>query len=162
LAARWVDASKRDSEASAEDSPRYWRQPLLIADAGRRSCRRIAAAGLVLGALVQPAAAATINTCGTISQPGTYTLVNNLTAANGKCLVVTGSDITIDLDGFTITGNAGGDAITDAQTQATQRAITVRNGYIVAARFGVALGGTGAAPTAPSSKEAGLSAVLDR
>jgi hypothetical protein len=142
LAARWVDASQRDTGAIAEDSPRYWRRPLAIADAGRRSCCRVAAAGLVLGALAQPALAATIGACQTISQPGTYTLVNNLTAANGNCLVVTGSDITIDLNGFTITGNAGGDAITDAKTQATQRAITVRNGYIVGSRFAVILTST--------------------
>jgi hypothetical protein len=134
LAARWVDASQRDVGASAEDSanaPRYCRQPLLIA----------AAAGLVFGTLAQPAAAATIGACQTISQPGTYTLVNNLTAANGNCLLVTGSDITIDLAGFTITANLGGDAIADTESS-TQRAITVRNGYINAARFGVILGVT--------------------
>ncbi len=61
LVASWVNASRR--RASAEHStnaPRHWRQPRLIADAARRSCCRIAAAGLVLGTLAQPAAAATI------------------------------------------------------------------------------------------------------
>jgi hypothetical protein len=97
----------------------------------------IAAAGLVLGTLAQPAAAATIGTCQTIRQPGTYTLVNNLSTANGTCLVVTASDVTIDLDGFTITANPGGGAISDAV--ANQRAITVRNGYILGPGFGVSL-----------------------
>ena len=99
----------------------------------------IAAAGLVLGTLAQPAAAANIGACQTISQPGTYTLVNNLTAANGNCLLVAGSDITIDLNGFTITANPPGAAILNAP-RLVLRAITVRNGYIVGG--GIGLGNT--------------------
>ncbi|MCI0468303.1 MAG: hypothetical protein L0Y57_15105, partial [Beijerinckiaceae bacterium] len=101
------------------------------------------AGSVVLGTLAQPALAANIDKCQTIAQPGTYKLVRNLTAAAGNCLVVTGSAITIDLDGFTITGNANGDAITDGPgATGSQRAITVRNGHIIGARFAVALGKT--------------------
>jgi hypothetical protein len=107
-----------------------------------QTCCCIAAVGVVLGTLAQPAAAAPIGACQIIRQPGSYKLVDNLSAVNGTCLKVTGSDITIDLNGFTISGNANGAAaaIADANTVQTQRAITVRNGYIIGG--GVVLGST--------------------
>jgi hypothetical protein len=43
--------------------------------------------------------------CQTISQPGSYELTDNLTT-NGDCLVITADFVTIDLAGFTITGNS--------------------------------------------------------
>ena len=53
-----------------------------------------------------------IEKCQTISQQGSYKLVNNLTfspttsggAIGGTCLTITASFVTIDLAGFTITG----------------------------------------------------------
>jgi hypothetical protein len=56
---------------------------------------------------------------------------------------VTANDVTIDLGGFTITAaNAGGGAISDGIRGPSQRAITVRNGYILGPGFGVDLGNT--------------------
>src|ERR1700752_3140687 len=48
-----------------------------------------------------------INQCQTISQPGSYQLVKNLTGpvnGNADCLVIAASFVTIDLAGFTMTG----------------------------------------------------------
>jgi hypothetical protein len=48
-----------------------------------------------------------IEKCQTISQPGSYKLVNNLQAGlNADCLVITANAVTIDLAGFTIAGNS--------------------------------------------------------
>jgi hypothetical protein len=47
-----------------------------------------------------------IKACGTISQPGSYELANNLTATpNTDCLVITANFVTIDLAGFSIAGS---------------------------------------------------------
>lgn len=46
-----------------------------------------------------------IDKCQTISQPGSYKLVNNLTVSGpsgGTCLPITVSNVTIDLAGFSI------------------------------------------------------------
>ena len=48
-----------------------------------------------------------INSCQTISDPGSYVLVNNLSTSDGDCLDITTSFVTINLAGFTISG--GGD-----------------------------------------------------
>jgi hypothetical protein len=63
---------------------------------------------LVLGAitLAPPADArepTMIKACGTISQPGSYELADNLTTT-GNCLVITADFVTIDLAGFSIDG----------------------------------------------------------
>jgi hypothetical protein len=50
-----------------------------------------------------------IDKCQTISQPGSYKLVNNLTfngPSGSACLLITASFVTIDLAGFTITGTS--------------------------------------------------------
>ena len=56
-------------------------------------------------ALAQPT---TITACQTISQPGAYVLAANLSNAEGSCLVITASFVTIDLQGFTISGALAG------------------------------------------------------
>jgi len=66
---------------------------------------------LALGTVIlAPAAGARetikIKACQTISQPGSYELVDNLTAAAAAdCLVITANDVTIDLAGFSISGH---------------------------------------------------------
>ena len=47
-----------------------------------------------------------IEKCQTISKPGSYKLVNNLTftGTTGTCLLISADNVTIDLAGFTITG----------------------------------------------------------
>ena len=51
-----------------------------------------------------------IEKCQTIEKPGSYKLVNNLTAT-GDCLVITTDFVTIDLAGFLISGSGTGSGI---------------------------------------------------
>ena len=131
---------------------------------GRNSMRPLAFFPFVLalGALIlasRPAAHAEdsrqegpidIDKCQTISQPGSYKLINNLTfkgPANSACLSITANFVTLDLAGFTITGISQNDQQPRAAIEAdgNTTGITVRNGSISGAGFtvGVNLGGDG-------------------
>ena len=81
-----------------------------------------------------------IEKCQTISQPGSYKLVNNLTAPAGgnDCLVTTADFVTIDLAGFTI--SSGATAILAAPPSGRLQGIAVRNGSIFGFFKGVDLG----------------------
>src|SRR6516165_1349437 len=82
-----------------------------------------------------------IKKCQVINQPGSYVLANNLSGqspANNNCLFITASFVTIDLAGFSISGNGSG--ISSSQQS---EGIAVRNGTIVGGFGGVALFGTG-------------------
>jgi hypothetical protein len=68
-----------------------------------------------------------IKTCRTISQPGSYELVNNL-VATGDCLVITADFVTIDLAGFSIEGGGFGGVGVLASGQLL--GIAVRNGSL--------------------------------
>jgi hypothetical protein len=84
--------------------------------------------------------ATAIAACQTISAPGSYVLANNLSA--GDCLVITGGTdfVTIDLAGFSISGNGTGTGIITAVSGANpHRGIAVRNGSISNFRNGVDL-----------------------
>ena len=91
-----------------------------------------------------------IEKCQTISEPGSYKLVNNLTfkGATGACLAITVDFVTIDLAGFTISGPGGSlnpsaplpNAIA-AEDHTT--GIAVRNGSISGFPVGVELSGDG-------------------
>jgi parallel beta-helix repeat protein len=86
----------------------------------------------------------TIIRCGTIDQPGSYKLVNNVKAA-GNCLVVTAEGVTIDLGGFTISGNGTGTAIISRQVKGAaipQARTVVRNGDISNFALATNLSGT--------------------
>jgi hypothetical protein len=105
---------------------------------------------LVFGAIALPPWASAraqgpieIEQCQTISHPGSYKLVNNLSAPIGAdCLDITVSFVTIDLGGFTIDGHnlslgairamppSGGEVV----------GVAVRNGSISGFSFGVGLG----------------------
>ena len=89
-----------------------------------------------------------IDKCQTISQPGSYKLVNNLTFAGttGTCLSITANFVTIDLAGFTISGTclAASPAIrTAVEAGNDTKGITVRNGSISGFTVGVDLAGDG-------------------
>jgi len=77
-----------------------------------------------------------IEKCQTISQPGSYKLVNNLTGplnANGECLVMTTGFVNIDLAGFLISGSGtgrGAGISTTPPPAAILGGIAVRNGSI--------------------------------
>jgi hypothetical protein len=78
-----------------------------------------------------------IRACGTISQPGSYELANNLTAT-GNCLVITADFVTIDLAGFSISGSpAQGLGISAGAPNL--RGIAIRNGSISGFVAGISL-----------------------
>ena len=105
---------------------------------------------LALGAMVlAPGAGAReegpteIERCQTISQPGSYRLVNNLTAT-GDCLLINADFVTIDLAGFAMIGQNSGTAIRIGPTpQSARRGIAVRNGTISDFSQGVSIGAVG-------------------
>jgi len=94
----------------------------------RNSAVLAAVAGIGLSA---PAFAAplVITACTTLTQPGSYVVGNNLTAAGSDCLVVANDFITIDLNGFLVSGGKAGSGVT-ALRNAAFRGTTVRNGTI--------------------------------
>ena len=63
----------------------------------------------------------------TITAPGSYILTKNLTSA-GTCIAIQADNVTIDLQGHTITGNRTGFGITDAG--AGDRDLVIANGTI--------------------------------
>lgn len=74
----------------------------------------------------------------TISQPGSYYLTGNITVASGDGIDITASNVTLDLNGFTIrSSSANGSGSGVASTPPTSPAgpilnnITIRNGNIV-------------------------------
>jgi hypothetical protein len=86
-----------------------------------------------------------IEKCQTISKPGSYKLVNNLTftGTTGNCLTITASFVTIDLAGFMIS-NPSGALFSFAMAIAAGNdtdGITVRNGSISGFGSGVVLQG---------------------
>jgi len=70
-----------------------------------------------------------IEKCQTISKPGSYVLVKNLVSTGGNCLVLAADHITIELAGFSISGNGTGAGVA-AIGGAPLRGIAVRNGSI--------------------------------
>ena len=87
-----------------------------------------------------------IEKCQTISKPGSYRLVNDLTftLTTGTCLAIAASSVTIDLAGFTISGPgfsvSGPTAIAAQPSSGNLQGIVVRNGSISGFTDGVALG----------------------
>jgi hypothetical protein len=90
-----------------------------------------------------------IEKCQTISHPGSYKLVNNLTftGTTGNCLLIAADFVTIDLADFTISGPGGFNPPlpnTTAIAAGNDRTgIAVRNGSISGFGVGIALGGNG-------------------
>jgi hypothetical protein len=85
-----------------------------------------------------------IEKCQTISQPGSYKLVHDITftGTTGACLLITADFVTIDLAGFTISG-PGLPTITTAilgPSASNLLGIAVRNGSISNFTVGVGLG----------------------
>lgn len=87
-----------------------------------------------------------IKACGTISQPGSYELADNLTTTS-NCLVIAADAVTIDLAGFTISGPVprgfGQPHLTAIATDDNRTGITVRHGSISGFTVGVELSGIG-------------------
>jgi hypothetical protein len=104
-----------------------------------RSLACATALALTLGAAADALAAPMpINNCRRITRSGSYIVTRNLTA-NGDCLILAANSVTIDLDGFTITGNGTGIAVATDQLS-SRRGYVVRNGLVDGFRRGVDLG----------------------
>ena len=83
----------------------------------------------VVGGNPVPTQVQQVTACQTISTPGSYKLVNNLDSTGfTNCLTLTTNFVTIDLNGFAITGSAGRGIFSDLNTSIT--GITIRNGVI--------------------------------
>ena len=66
------------------------------------------APGTKLSGNQPPGAASNIYSCGTLSASGKYVVQNDLTATSGDCLDIAASNILVDLNGFTLTGDGTG------------------------------------------------------
>ena len=97
----------------------------------------IAVAACACAALPAVAAPRVINACQVITESGSYVVNRNLQAA-GDCLVVAADFVTIDLDGFVITGSGTGNGV-GGPVLVDRRSISVRNGAITGFANGVYL-----------------------
>lgn len=84
------------------------------------------AAASLNGRTAIPAQAATY----TISAPGNYVLTGNITVATGDGISITASDVTLDLNGFTIKSTAATAAGAGIRTSNTSSNIRIHNGRI--------------------------------
>jgi hypothetical protein len=83
-----------------------------------------------------------IDACGTLTAEdrSSFILVRNIFATGQDCLVIQSSNITIDLNGFNVSGNGAGVGIF---VNAPINNITIRNGGVKGFAVGILLGGTG-------------------
>ena len=75
----------------------------------------------------------------TISEPGSYYLTTNLTST-GHGVVITTSGVTLDLMGFTLSGDGGSSdygVFADGATNRVVEAVVVRNGAVKNFRYGI-------------------------
>jgi len=97
----------------------------------------LATALVLLGACASEALAAgatNINNCGVITSPGSYVVTRNL-KVSGVCLDVRADYVTIDFDGFAITGDGTG-----AGVSVQGSGLVVRNGTIAGFGVGISVG----------------------
>jgi hypothetical protein len=83
------------------------------------------------------AAPKSISKCDAITESGSYVVTKNL-AATGDCLVIQADFVTLDLDGFVLTGNGTGAGVAESLSVG-RRGITVRNGVITGFQGAVVL-----------------------
>ena len=102
--------------------------------------RRIGSVLLVLGVATVPRAAAApaeLSSCQTIHSPGAYVVTQNLSDSAGDCLLLEADQVTIDLNGFAVSGAGSGIASAGGGT----RLLTaIRNGTVVGGTHGIGLG----------------------
>jgi hypothetical protein len=98
---------------------------------------------LVLAVDARPAAAQiSFPACGTINNSGSYALTGNL-SATGTCITVDADDVTIDLKGFTISGNGTGTGIFSPVGFPSHTNLSILNGTIKGFGTGIFVDGTG-------------------
>lgn len=89
----------------------------------------IAAASLLDAASASASGPRRITRCMPLTDSGSYVLARDLVATGGDCLQIRHDLITIDLDGFTISGTDTGGGITDEGN--AHQGIDVHNGTVV-------------------------------
>ena len=85
-----------------------------------------------------------INKCMTITKSGSYIVIKNLRASaktNGNCIIIDADFVTLDLNGFTLTGlgNDTGNGVSDYGY--VRQGIVVRNGKVTKFSTGIRLYG---------------------
>jgi|HubBroStandDraft_6_1064221.scaffolds.fasta_scaffold635750_2 hypothetical protein len=78
-----------------------------------------------------------ISKCENIALPGSYLLTSNLTSTGANCLVILVNHVTINLNGFTISGAHTSAAITDLG--AARAVITIEHGVLYNFKTGIGL-----------------------
>lgn len=78
----------------------------------------------------QPDAPASSTALVVIDQPGSYYLASDLDAGDRSAIVISASNVTIDLAGFTIRGNFASTTRSGITTSGQRHSITIRNGQI--------------------------------
>jgi hypothetical protein len=76
----------------------------------------------------------------TITQPGSYYLTTNLTVSGGNAITIATNDVTLDLNGFTISSTTNPASGIGILLSGSLRNITIQNGFI---RGGVTNNGSG-------------------
>jgi len=71
----------------------------------------------------------------TISTPGSYYLTTNLNVTTGDAITITASQVTLDLNGFTIASSAGSPTGTGILLSGGNTDITILNGHILGTGF---------------------------
>jgi hypothetical protein len=89
------------------------------------------AAAAVASQCVLAAGPTNVNSCTTITSPGSYVVTRNITAS-GDCFIIRSDDVTFDFAGFTATGDGTGAAM-----GLEGHGIVVRNGTV--RHFGVGI-----------------------
>ncbi len=77
---------------------------------------------------VEPRIAITNTSAVTISSSGSYYLTTNITVSTGSAITIVASQVTLDLNGFTVTGT--GTALTGINLGSLPQDITILNGHI--------------------------------
>lgn len=99
----------------------------------------LAAAAMLVCAASLAAPRVLLN-CATLTDPGAYVVGRNI-SATGDCFVIAASFVNLDFDGFVVTGNGTGAAVTQTMVSPTEgrRGIVVKNGAITGFGSGVSL-----------------------
>jgi hypothetical protein len=92
----------------------------------------------ILAAIPAAAAPRVLNNCAALTEPGSYVVGRNL-SATGDCFVVQADFVTVDLDGFVITGNGTGSAFAESLSVG-RHDIVIRNGVITGFASAVGMG----------------------
>ena len=81
----------------------------------------------------------------TITQPGSYVLLGNLTVASGNAITIASSDITLDLGGFTLSSTANPSAGTGILINSGSNSVAIHDGHLrsTATLNGTLYSGTG-------------------